>query len=207
MKRYYELVLSGRQLALLLTVFAALLLVAFGLGVGVGLLQPEKKKAAAVTASEFGAIVSASDQTASQTLQPQAQPTAMSPVSGTGLEPTPTPLPSALAETAPFALASPTPELALPVATLTPSPPPRNPMEEKVEVWVQVAAVREKRNAEGIRQRVIAQGFRPNQVKIVQGSDRKYRVRLGPFPDRESGARVTQRLRASGFSNAFMVTQ
>lgn len=199
MKRYYELVLSGRQLALLLSVLAGLLLLAFGLGVTVGLGQGEKEQTAALVGSEL--FVAESDPSASEMRQSQEQPTAMSPFSGMGLEPTPTPPPSV--ETVPTALVAPTPEPALPVATPTPSPP-RKPAKE--EVWVQVAAVRAKHNAEGIRQRVIAQGFRPNQVKISQGPGGKYRVRVGPFPDRESGGRVTQRLRASGFANAFMVT-
>ncbi|MGQ9495992.1 MAG: SPOR domain-containing protein [Thermoanaerobaculaceae bacterium] len=204
MKRYYELVLSGPQLALILSVLAAMLLLAFGLGVAVGLGQPEKEKTPALKARELVEVVAASDQSGSEMRQVQEQPTAMSRVSGTALEPTPTPSPSLLAEKAPLAQLSPTPELALPVATLSPSPPPRKPAQE--EIWVQVAAVREKRHADGIRQRVIAQGFRPNQVKIVQGSEGKYRVKVGPFPDRESGGRVAQRLGASGFPNAFMVT-
>lgn len=198
MKRYYELVLSGRQLALLLAVFTALLLLAFGLGVAVGLLQPGKQPAAVATEG----IVSVSEQSAKMG-QSQGQPTAAFPPLGVAVEPTPTPPPSLLEEK--VMPASPTPEFTAPKATVAPSPPIK-PI-QKSGVWVQVAAVREKRDAEGIRQRVIAQGFLPNQVKFFRTSEGKYRVRVGPFPDKESGSRVTQRLRAAGFPNAFLVMQ
>lgn len=206
MKRYYELVLSGRQLALLLALFTALLLLAFGLGISVGLLQPGGEEiTSAPVATEVPGIVVASDKSASQMDQPRVQPTAVLPISEIGLDATPTPLPSLLEETPPQPPISASHKLAVPAATVAPSPPPKKPTQKKTEVWVQVAVVSQKRNAEGVRQRVIAQGFRPTQVRVFRANDGKYRVRLGPFPDRESGNRVTERLRTSGFPNAFMV--
>jgi len=39
------------------------------------------------------------------------------------------------------------------------------------------------------------------------GGGTLYKVRVGPFPDRESAHRVMQRMRAAGFPDAWVVTK
>jgi cell division protein FtsN len=70
---------------------------------------------------------------------------------------------------------------------------------------VQVAAFGKRDQAEGVRNRVVALGFTPKQVVVQPAGGGKYRVRVGPFLDGESAGRVTGRLRAEGFSGAFVV--
>ena len=39
----------------------------------------------------------------------------------------------------------------------------------------------------------------------VAGGDELHKLRVGPFPDRESADRVAERMRASGFPDAWIV--
>lgn len=90
--------------------------------------------------------------------------------------------------------------------------PPREPAPTAVAqltagVWVQVGALSQARQGEGLRQRVVALGFAPEQVVVSRGPDGRYRVRLGPFPDEESAGRIIARVRTQGFPDAFMVRE
>jgi len=71
------------------------------------------------------------------------------------------------------------------------------------QYWIQTGATTRPDQAEGIRQRVMALGFRADQALVLAGTSGKYRVRLGPFPDQDSAARVAARLQESGFPDAF----
>jgi cell division protein FtsN len=184
MRRYYELVLSGGQLFSLLAGIALLLLLAFTAGVAVGLLERPSERAAPV-AAPTPPLPTFSPTPVVQALAPSFP------------EPTPSPLPSPTPEPTPPPTPTPAP---------TASPTPRVPAKGAAEVWVQVAALGSRGDAEGVRHRVVALGFRPEQVKVLPLSSGKYRVRVGPFPDRESGGRVLARLRQAGFPQAFMVS-
>lgn len=186
--RYYQLVASGRQLALFIFAIAGLLLVAFFVGLSVGLAERK-----------------------------QLEQAAWGPKPG---EPLPTPIPTEPPLAVPTPLPSPTPEVTAAEPTVplpptvaptpTPRPTPRpSPVTVPIAagVWVQVGAFSSKGDAEGVRHRVVALGFRPEQVKVLSAGFGKYRVRVGPFPDKESGSRVVARLREGGFREAFVVSQ
>ncbi len=210
--RYFEIIVTGRQLALLIALAAALVLGAFGLGVGVGIQQEGR-----------GQISTGRGETIPATagLRPEARGQA-SEVGGLAPVPTASAIvggpasgraPSAVATTAaPTEAPSPTPSLpvaataptaAPPVAAVAPTAAARGQQAGKERV-VQVVALSHMAAAEGVRQRVLALGFRPAQATI-QAVGGKYRVRLGPFPDEESARRVAGRLQAEGFPGAFVV--
>ncbi|MGC8916251.1 MAG: SPOR domain-containing protein [Thermoanaerobaculum sp.] len=185
--RYYQLVASGRQLALVVVVVAGLIVAAFFLGFAAGLqTRPSHPEVASVT--------------------PEPRP-AISPFAPLA-EPSPTPEPTPAPELEPTPPPTPTP---LPTPTALPTPTPRSAPRPSLpgakSVWVQVAAVSDPRDAEGVRHRVVALGFRPEQVRVLPLASGKYRVRVGPFPDRESGSRVAARLRREGFPKAFEVRE
>jgi len=184
-RSYYETVLSGRQLVLLLATIVGLIAVAFVLGIGVGLQEPRTEQAGKV-------------ETASARFDEPA------PVVAT--ETPAVPVPTAVEPSLPTVVAAPT--AVPPVPTVAPSPPP-SPRPTAVASrgrWVQIAALSREDLAEGVRQRVVALGFRTEQLQIQRG-DGKYRVRLGPFLDVESARRVVARLRAQGFGDSFLVSE
>lgn len=184
MRRYFEIIITGRQLAWLVAGVALLVAVAFGLGVSVRLLQP-----AAPPARE-----------------------------GAATAPLPTLVPE-IAEARPTAIAAPTAEPSTPAPTATPAPSPSPTERPKAQPtaageipapkgqgrWVQVAALGKRDEAEGVRNRVVALGYTQKQAVVQPVGGGKFRVRVGPFPDGESAGRVMARLRAEGFSGAFVV--
>lgn len=184
--RYYQLVASGRQLALFIVVVAGLLLLSFLMGLSLGLAERQERL-------EGAAYVPTP-------MLPPATPVVTEPPS----TPTPAPTPEMLVSE-PTVVPAPTP-----APTPTPRPTPRpSPVTVPIAagVWVQVGAFSSKADAEGVRHRVVALGFRPEQVRVLPLSSGKYRVRVGPFPDRESGSRVVARLRQGGFREAFVVSE
>lgn len=178
MARYYQLVASGRQLAGFVLTVAGLLVLAFFLGVGVGLSERrERVKLASSNPNVTPVYVMPT---------PTPEPLPLTPTAAVEAEPTPTPGP---------------------VATPTPRPTARPVVVTPQGVWVQVAALSSRADAEGVRQRVVALGFRPDQVRVLPVASGKYRVRVGPFPDKESGSRVVARLQQEGFPQAFTVSE
>lgn len=175
-RRYFEIVITARQLALLVGVVVVLLLVAFGLGVGVGWQEPVTVAGGSPgptplpTAPFFAAP------------EPVAVPTAL---------PTPTAAP---------------PVAAPPTATPRPAPAGRATATAPAGAvrWVQVSVVSQAASASDTRNRLVSLGYRRDQV-VVEEIGGRFRVRLGPFPDEESARRVAARLAASGFSGTFVV--
>lgn len=187
MPRYYQLVASGRQLALFVFAVAGLLALAFFLGVGVGLSERQERAETAPVAPTPVAFSPLATPTSQPPTPPPPTPTAAMPPPSEGLvevEPTATPVPS---------------------PTLRPTAKPS--AEVPHGVWVQVAALSSKADAEGVRHRVVALGFRQDQVRVLPLASGKYRVRVGPFPDKESGSRVVARLRREGFPQAYVVSE
>jgi cell division protein FtsN len=173
-ERYFEIVVTGRQLAGLIAGIALLIVAAFGLGVGVGLSERAEGTGApvAIPTPAWEPVGSAPPPVV-ETILPEETPTAVAPTA--------------------------TPE---PQPTATPRPQPT----VATGRWVQVGAVSRADQAEGIRQRTVALGFKPAQV-VVQATGGKYRVRLGPFPDEQSARRVAGRLQNEGFPGAFVVAK
>lgn len=214
-EKHFEIIMSGRQMALLVAALTGLMLVAFGLGVTVGLLQPRGDRHRG--GREEGPTVVGEPELVTTTAPPgwagvaeEAPPTAVPPTVAPS-EPTPLPEPSpspaVVPSPEPTATPSPTPPPAAPTPLPAREPTPPTVAHPAAGVWVQVGALSQARQGEGLRQRVVALGFAPEQVVVSRGPDGRYRVRLGPFPDEESAGRIIARLRTQGFPDAFMVRE
>ncbi len=179
MPRYFEIIITGRQLAALVVGVALAIAVAFALGVGVRRLQPAPQQIASVA------------------------PVVLPPV----WQPTPPVIPTAAPT--PYVVATPPPKAApSPVATGRPKGAPTAGKAAKTPPrWVQVVALGKLEQADGVRNRVVALGYTPRQVLVQTAPGGKFRVRVGPFPDVESAGRVAARLRAEGFGGAFVVNE
>ncbi len=134
--RYFEIIVSGRQLAGLVAGVAVAVALAFALGVGVRLTQSRDAATAAVAPT------------------PVWQPTP-------ALEPTPLPTP----EPTPAAAATPAPPTP-PSPAATQAPRPSAVAAAKAGRWVQVAALGTRKQADGARTRVMALGFTSKQVVV-----------------------------------------
>jgi len=185
-RSYYEVVISGRQLVLLLATIVALIAVAFVLGIGVGLQEPAPRTTEAVA---------------------EASTTYRQPVGPVETVTPPAQTPAAAVEpSVPPVVVVPTAPPPAPTATPSAAPSPRPTRVAPGGRWVQVAALSSQDLAEGVRQRVVALGFQTEQLQVQRGGG-KHRVRLGPFLDVESVRRVVARLREQGFSDAFLVSE
>jgi cell division protein FtsN len=223
--RHFEIIISGRQLAGLIALVAALLLVAFGLGVGVGLLEPRGGHPAAEARAwqpPAGEPMPA-DQALVAVAEPTATPDPVLLLTGEGTSAPRLPGDILAAATPVAALVSPEPAAAAAAATAAPTAAPTRPPRPTPTArprpsatprptapplyWIQVGALSQADQAEGVRQRVIALGFASDQVLVLAGTGGKYRVRLGPFPDQESADRVEARLKMQGFPDAYRLKE
>lgn len=198
--RYYEVIITGRQMAALVAGVVILVFAAFGLGVAVRLLEPPAVDSMPLVAT---ALPTAPPPTSlPQAPTPAAVP-AETPVVATPppVEP-PAPTPTAV------------PPTVAPPPTEAPPPPPTARVEPTLPavepgggLWVQVAAVSRPDLADGVKQRVVAYGFRPEQVRVTITPGGLFKVRLGTFPDLESAGRVVARLQEAGFEKPFVVKE
>lgn len=196
--KYFEIIVSGRQLAVFVAGVAVLILGGFGLGVVVGLQEPAPPLPEQVPVAD---LTSTAPTFPAPAFEPYPSPAPAATLPPIPLEVVPAP-------TADAAPATPVPEppvptavpptRTLPVPTAAPAPAGR---------WVQVAALSKKDQADGVRTRVMAAGFTAGQVVVLPASAGNYRVRLGPFPDEESAKRVAARLKAGDFPGAFVVRE
>lgn len=64
---------------------------------------------------------------------------------------------------------------------------------------VQVASFRNVKDADGLKAKLILLGFEPVvQGVVISGNEKRYRVRLGPYPDRGALEAARVRLKANG---------
>lgn len=205
--RYFEIIITGRQLAALLTGVVLLIFGAFGLGVAVRLLEPPAVHAVTAANPPVPTAVpgiTAGEPAEAPTIEPTPTPMATVPPTVTP-PPPPPPVPTPVATVPPPPLQTPIP---LPPPTVAPSPHPEpSPVAATGGLWVQVAAVSRPDLADGVRQRVQALGFRSAQLRILTTPQGLFRVQLGPFPDLESAGRVVARLQESGFERPFVVRE
>lgn len=207
--RHFEIIVSGRQLAVLVGSVVVLLIVAFALGVTAGL------RTSPVAAKEVAGPVEmvspptwppASEQVAAlATPLPRATPLSTAPLreeADISAEPVPSPVPPATPSPTPLATPAPTRP---PAPTAVPTRPPARPTAVP-GVWLQVAALSQRELAEGVRQRLLAAGYTREQV-VIQAVGPLFRVRLGPFPDEVSAGRVAGRLEEMGFERPFLVRE
>ncbi|HUK12670.1 MAG TPA: SPOR domain-containing protein [Thermoanaerobaculaceae bacterium] len=217
MARYFEIIITGRQLAWLVAGVLVLIGAAFGLGVAVRWFEPAPPR-------EF---IAAPPPTIAPARPAAAEAASATPTPSVAalLAGTPAPLPSgSAAAPAPTALPPATPTVqaagsaAVPTRVVVPPSPAASPAAPVLAVapaalpaaerpagrWVQVTAVSRREQADGVRTRAIALGFTAEQVVVQPAPAGKFRVRVGPFPDMESAARVAARLQAQGFKGAFV---
>lgn len=200
--RYYEVIITGRQMVALVAGVVILVFAAFGLGVAVRLLEPPPVDSVPLVATTL----------------PTALPTVPLPTSPPQV-PTPAPAESPVtAAVTPAEQPVPTPTAVPPTVVPPPTEAPPPPPTPRVEptlpavepgggLWVQVAAVSRPDLADGVKQRVVAYGFRPDQVRVIVTPAGLFKVRLGTFPDLESAGRVVARLQEAGFEKPFVVRE
>ena len=71
---------------------------------------------------------------------------------------------------------------------------------------VQIASFRHLKDADSLKAELILNGFNPVvQSVVLSGEEKRYRVRLGPYPDRDSLDAARVRLRSSGHGNPLVV--
>ena len=71
---------------------------------------------------------------------------------------------------------------------------------------VQVASFRNMKDADGLKAQLTLLGFEPVvQGVVISGDEKRYRVRLGPYPDRDSLEAARVRLKANGHDKPLVV--
>ena len=183
-RSYYVIELSARWLTVLLIALALVMVLAFGLGYGAAwsVLSGEATNEQGLTA-----------------LQAAATPTAIpevvipTPLEAAEEEPKPTPEPTA------------TPE---PEPTVPPTPRP-TATAVVTDFFVQVLASSKQATVEAARTKLESLGFPRDHQRLITvqnpGSGALYKLRIGPFPDRPSADRVSQRMSAAGFPDSWVV--
>jgi len=182
-RSYYVIELSARWLTVLLIALALVMVVAFALGYGAAwsVLTAEQEPAemtalrAAATPTEIPEVVIPTAIAAATTV-----PTAIEVATATPRPPTPTP---------------------------TTPPPTATPA--STDFFVQVLASSRSQSVESARSKLEGLGFPRDHQHLITvqdpGSPALYKLRLGPFPDRQSADRVAQRMSAAGFPDAWVV--
>jgi cell division septation protein DedD len=101
---------------------------------------------------------------------------------------------------------------AKPVPTVTPPPKAtaRRQDDRDEGYWVQVLASAKPATIETARGRLGGLGFGAESQRVdssmVAGGKQIHKLRIGPFPDRESADRVARRMRDSGYPDAWIVS-
>ena len=71
---------------------------------------------------------------------------------------------------------------------------------------VQIASFRSLKDADSLKAKLILNGFNPVvQSVVLSGEEKRYRVRLGPYPDRASLEAARAQLRAGGHGNPLVL--
>jgi cell division septation protein DedD len=188
-RSYYVIELTARWLTALLVGLALLMVIAFCLGYGAA-FSVHAKGSAPITEMSPTPVVMTEVVLDATPPQPGQTPT----------------LPVATAT------ARPMPPTQGP-ATVTPKPKPTEkprPTEKPAEgFWVQVLASSKEASIEGARTKLVDLGFDRDYHEVVRsevaGGDTLFKLRIGPFPNRESADRVLQRMQSAGFPDAWVV--
>jgi cell division septation protein DedD len=188
-RSYYVIELTARWLTVLLVGLALLMVVAFGLG--------------------YGAAVSVNADGSAPRGELSPTPVVMTEVVLDATPPQPRQTPTLPVATA---TARPMPPTVAP-APATPTPKPTEkprPTEKPAEgFWVQVLASSKEASIEGARTKLVDLGFDRDYQEVVRsevaGGDTLFKLRVGPFPNRESADRVLQRMQGAGFQDAWVV--
>jgi cell division septation protein DedD len=185
-RSYYVIELSARWLTVLLVALALVMVLAFALGYGAAwsVLSGEGS-----TDEGMAALQAA---TTSTEIPELVIPT---PVERAADELAPTPEPEPTATPSPVPTVPPTPR---PTATAV-----------TTDFFVQVLASSREQTVEEARTRLEALDFPRDHQRVIKvqnpGSATLFKLQVGPFPDRASADRVSQRMSAAGFPNSWVV--
>jgi cell division septation protein DedD len=181
---YYVIELSARWLTALLIALALVMVLAFAFGYG----------AAWTVLSPGGA--QAQDPIAELADDAAPPPTIVEEVILD--ESTPTPRPTRPPQ--------PTPK---PQPTRAPTATPEPVVDSPEGYWVQVLASSTEQTVRQAQDKLDDLGFPKQNQNVsttqVAGGNALHKLRVGPFPDRESADRVVRRMRASGYPDAWVV--
>jgi cell division septation protein DedD len=181
---YYVIELTAKWLTFLLVVLALVMVLAFAFGYGAAWSVLSDRQAGPPEPVMVGGA----------TLTPTPEEVVIADV---GEQPTPEAMPTR-------------PPTATPVPpTATPKPKPTKKPEKILEgYWVQVVAVSNPASVEKAQADLAELGFTRDRQQVeetVSGGNVLHRLRVGPFPDRPSADRVATRMKAAGYSGAFVV--
>lgn len=189
-RSYYVIELSARWLTVLLVGLALLMVVAFGLG--------------------YGAAYSVGKEASGPLMDGSPTPVVMTEVvlDPTVPQPVPTLTPPAAQPTRRPAPPTPAPPTA-PPATATPREQPTPTANPDGGFWVQILASSKQESIDDARTKLIGLGFDHDHHRVVRsevaGGNELIKLRVGPFPNRESADRVLHRMRAADFPDAWVV--
>ena len=191
---YYVIELSGKWLTALLAALAAVVVAAFALGFGAG-----RSGAPPATAGVVVARATATATPDSEVVEaPPVDTVTLSEATPVPAEPTITPPADWVRPTVP------------PTATPEPEPIDAVGVGDSDDLWVQVLASSRREAVERAREQLVGLGFPRDRQRVVSsevaGGNVLYKVRVGPFPDRESADRVVRRMAESGFPDAWVVS-
>jgi len=184
---YYVIELSARWLTVLLVVLAVVMVLAFAFGYGAAwsVLSSHQASAELLPVGTPVPVSATPDSIVEQVID-----------APTLVPPTRTPATTAL-----------------PTSTPAPSPtrvPPTVTAAASAEgYWVQVLASSTPQAMEQAEGKLAELGFPSDHRRVittqVAGGSVLYKLRVGPFPDRDSADRVMARMRVSGFPDAWIV--
>jgi cell division septation protein DedD len=185
---YYVIELSARWLTVLLVVLALVMVLAFAFGYGAAWsVLTERGPDPPEPVAAFAAEGSPTPEIMEEVVLDQPTPTRR-----------PIPARPSTSLSTPITAPSPTP-VAVPEATA----------ESSDEFWVQVLASSTSRAIERAREELTDLGFPSDHHRVtttqVAGGNVLHKLRVGPFPDRESADRVVRRMQSSGYPDAWVV--
>lgn len=196
---YYQIELSGRMLTALLVALALLLVLAFAFGYGAAWSVLSARRPA-----ETEPPVTATA-TPTATAVPVRTPTraVITPPAAATAAPRPTSAP-------PRATATRTPRPTATPRPVRPSPTPVATVFSGPYYWVQVLAVSRRDAVDQGQARLEQLGYSRDHQRVVEspvaGGGILYKLRIGPFPNRESADRVMRRMQNAGFPDAWVVS-
>jgi cell division protein FtsN len=199
---YYVIELSAKWLTALLGALAVVVVAAFALGFGAG-------RSGAPGPSVAGGVATVATATPDVEFvePPPVDTVTVSEATPVPAEPTITPAADWVRPTVP---PTPTPApSSTPTHTATPQPAAPATAGAEADLWVQVLASSRREAVERARQQLVELGFPRDRQRVVSspvaGGNVLYKVRVGPFPDRESADRVVRRMADAGFPDAWVV--
>jgi len=199
-RSYYVIELSARWLTVLLVALALLMVTAFSLGYGAAWSVKSARSRPAADASPTPVVMT------EVVLDPTVPEPRRSPTTPAATA-TPRPMPPTVA---PPTAVPPTavPPTRVP-ATPTPKEKPSPPAATDSGFWVQVMASSKEETISEARTKLVGLGFDLDHQRVVHspvaGGNELIKLRVGPFPNRDSADRVLQRMRAADFPDAWVV--